>query len=294
MTRKKSALRTSKKAAKKKAAKKKMTGKPAVSRKRTSKTSNRQATVRRKALAATKKRAATKKSASKKKAVKRKTVKKKTVSTRKKITRGKTRPATKKRGTVKKKAVKKKSAPRKKSAVAKRRKPARSKTATRTSARTSKAGKSPVKTRARMIKPKQAQTLPKASRTYQPKKGEAYMSEQQLTHFSELLLQWKKELMKEVDRTVNHMQTEVTNFADPADRATQEEEFGLELRTRDRERKLIKKIDEALGMIGNEEYGYCNLCGAEIGIRRLEARPTATMCIDCKTMQEHRERQVAD
>ncbi|MDQ3731019.1 MAG: RNA polymerase-binding protein DksA [Pseudomonadota bacterium] len=128
---------------------------------------------------------------------------------------------------------------------------------------------------------------------YAPKKGEAYMSEAQHQHFRGILLAWKRELMEEVDRTVDHMKTDAANFADPADRATQEEEFSLELRTRDRERKLIKKIDEALNLIELEEYGYCEACGVEIGIRRLEARPTATLCIDCKTLQEIKEKQLS-
>ncbi len=111
-----------------------------------------------------------------------------------------------------------------------------------------------------------------------------------MEHFSKILHLWKKELMEEVDRTVHHMQDDAANFPDPNDRATQEEEFSLELRARDRERKLIKKIDEALQKIENNEYGYCDVCGIEIGIRRLEARPTATLCIDCKTLDEIRER----
>ncbi len=119
------------------------------------------------------------------------------------------------------------------------------------------------------------------------------MSEAQHQHFRGILLAWKRELMEEVDRTVDHMKTDAANFADPADRATQEEEFSLELRTRDRERKLIKKIDEALNLIELEEYGYCEACGVEIGIRRLEARPTATLCIDCKTLQEIKEKQLS-
>ena len=92
--------------------------------------------------------------------------------------------------------------------------------------------------------------------------------------------------MQEVDRTVHHMQDEAANFPDPADRASQEEEFSLELRARDRERKLIKKIDETLQLIEDNDYGWCDSCGVEIGIRRLEARPTATLCIDCKTLAE--------
>lgn len=126
---------------------------------------------------------------------------------------------------------------------------------------------------------------------YIPKKGEEYMSEPQLAHFKAILEAWKKQLMEEVDRTVHHMQDEAANFPDPSDRATQEEEFSLELRTRDRERKLIKKIDQTLDQIKNQEYGFCETCGEEIGIRRLEARPTANQCIDCKTLDEIKEKQ---
>jgi DnaK suppressor protein len=117
------------------------------------------------------------------------------------------------------------------------------------------------------------------------------MSPAQEEHFRLILLAWKQSLMEEVDRTVHHMQDEATNFPDPNDRATQESEFSLELRTRDRERKLIKKIDEAMARITEHEYGYCEACGVEIGVRRLEARPTATLCIDCKTLDEIREKQ---
>ena len=126
---------------------------------------------------------------------------------------------------------------------------------------------------------------------YKVKKGEEYMSEGQLAHFTVILNAWKQELMDEVDRTVGHMKDEAANFPDPADRATQEEEFSLELRTRDRERKLIKKIDESLEMISSGEYGYCETCGVEIGLKRLEARPTATQCIDCKSLDEIKEKQ---
>jgi DnaK suppressor protein len=126
---------------------------------------------------------------------------------------------------------------------------------------------------------------------YEAGTDEDYMSPEQEDHFRALLLEWKRSLMEEVDRTVHHMQDEATNFPDPNDRATQESEFSLELRTRDRERKLIKKIDEALARIDEHEYGYCEACGVEIGVRRLEARPTATLCIDCKTLDEIREKQ---
>ncbi len=126
---------------------------------------------------------------------------------------------------------------------------------------------------------------------YKEKKGEDYMSENQLEHFRDILNAWKSELMEEVDRTVGHMKDDAANFPDPADRASQEEEFSIELRTRDRERKLIKKIDEAMNEVDTGEYGYCETCGVEIGIRRLEARPTATQCIDCKSLDEIKEKQ---
>lgn len=127
---------------------------------------------------------------------------------------------------------------------------------------------------------------------YKEKKGEEYMNDKQKDHFRGLLLDWKTELMEEVDRTMSHMKDEAANFPDPADRASQEEEFSLELRTRDRERKLIKKIDSTMELIENDDYGYCDACGVEIGIRRLEARPTATQCVDCKTLDEIKEKQV--
>ncbi len=127
---------------------------------------------------------------------------------------------------------------------------------------------------------------------YKEVKGEDYMGEPQRNHFREILHAWKRELMEEVDRTVHHMQDESGSLPDPNDRATQEEEFSLELRTRDRERKLIKKIDQMLERIEKDDYGYCDDCGVEIGIRRLEARPTATLCIDCKSLQEIKEKQL--
>jgi DnaK suppressor protein len=122
--------------------------------------------------------------------------------------------------------------------------------------------------------------------------SEDYMNESQLAYFRKLLSDWKHSLMEEVVRTVNHMQDDSAIFPDPNDRATQEEEFSLELRTRDRERKLLNKINDTLDRIDAHEYGYCVSCGAEIGLLRLEARPTATLCIDCKTLQELREKRV--
>jgi DnaK suppressor protein len=127
---------------------------------------------------------------------------------------------------------------------------------------------------------------------YKIKRGEEYMNEAQKEHFKNILLSWRNNLMEEVDRTVHHMQDEAANPPDPADRATLEEEFSIELRTRDRERRLIKKIDSTIELIANDDYGWCDSCGVEIGIRRLEARPTANKCIDCKTLDEIKEKQL--
>ncbi len=129
---------------------------------------------------------------------------------------------------------------------------------------------------------------------YKPKRGEDYMSPTQLEHFRRILSSWKRELMYEVDRTVHHMQDEAANFPDPNDRATQESEFGLELRTRDRERKLLRKIDSALARIDEGTYGYCDETGEEIGLKRLEARPVATLCLEAQERRELAERQFRD
>jgi len=129
---------------------------------------------------------------------------------------------------------------------------------------------------------------------YQPKRGEQYMNKEQLDHFRNILSTWKRDLMEEVDRTVLHMKDEAANFPDPNDRATQESEFSLELRTRDRERKLIRKIDEAISRIDDGSYGYCVETGEEIGIKRLEARPVATLCVEAQERRERREKQYGD
>jgi DnaK suppressor protein len=126
---------------------------------------------------------------------------------------------------------------------------------------------------------------------YVEKEGEEYMNTEQREHIEKILSQWRSNLMVEVDRTVSHMKHEAANFPDPSDRASQEEEFSLELRTRDRERRLIKKIEESLELLLTDDFGYCETCGIEIGIKRLEARPTANLCIDCKTLAEIKERQ---
>lgn len=229
--------------------------------------------------------AAKKKAAkAKSKTVAKKTVKKKTASAARKVAA--------KKAPAKKAAAKPKTpakAPAKKKAAA----PAAKKTAA--PAKTaSKRKKAPAPKAAKKTSVAAVSTTGPAQdiAPYQKKKDEEYMNEAQVKHFRNILLAWKHELMEEVDRTVHHMQDEAANFPDPNDRATQESEFSMELRARDRERKLIKKIDEALMNLENEEYGYCEACGVEIGIRRLEARPTATLCIDCKTLDEIREKQM--
>jgi DnaK suppressor protein len=126
---------------------------------------------------------------------------------------------------------------------------------------------------------------------YKLKKAEEYMSAKMRQHFNDILTQLRRQIMEGADRTVTHMKDDANNYPDPNDRASQEEEFRLELRTRDRERRLLKKIEEALQLVIDKEYGYCEVCGIEIGLRRLEARPTATLCIDCKTLDEIREKQ---
>jgi DnaK suppressor protein len=135
---------------------------------------------------------------------------------------------------------------------------------------------------------------PRNVQPYQIRKGEEYMSKEQLEHFRTILTNWKQDLMMEVDRTVSHMKDEAANFPDPNDRATQEEEFSLELRTRDRERKLIRKIDEALKRIEDGSYGYCLETGEPIGVKRLEARPVATLSVEAQERRERREKQFGD
>jgi DnaK suppressor protein len=135
---------------------------------------------------------------------------------------------------------------------------------------------------------------PRNVKPYIARRGEAYMNKEQLEHFAMILRNWKRDLMVEVDRTVLHMKDEAANFPDPNDRATQEEEFSLELRTRDRERKLIRKIDEALKRTEDKSYGYCLETGEEIGIKRLEARPVATLSVEAQERRERREKQYGD
>lgn len=144
------------------------------------------------------------------------------------------------------------------------------------------------------LEPTESDTLIHGIPPYRPKSGEPYMSPKQLEHFRNILTSWKRELMEEVDRTVHHMQDEASNFPDPNDRATQESEFGLELRTRDRERKLLKKINAALERIEDRSYGFCEETGDEIGLRRLEARPVATLSLEAQERREMTERQYGE
>jgi DnaK suppressor protein len=159
---------------------------------------------------------------------------------------------------------------------------------------TSAAAASPEPDEGDGIEPGSLLAGPRNVQPYIAKRGEQYMGKAQLEHFRQILNSWKKDLMEEVDRTVSHMKDEAANFPDPNDRATQEEEFSLELRTRDRERKLIRKIDEAIKRIDDGSYGYCLETGEEIGIKRLEARPVATLSIEAQERRERRERQYGD
>ncbi len=219
--------------------------------------------------------------AAKKKAVKSKTTAKKK-STPKKAAAKKT---------AAKKAAPKKAAPKK--AAARKKAPAKKTPAAK---KKTTARKAPAASKAPARKPGRVGTsqigpVP-GIEPYREKKGEEYMNDAQVAHFRNILLTWKRSLMEEVDRTVHHMQDDAANFPDPNDRATQESEFSMELRARDRERKLIKKIDESINHLENSDFGYCEACGVEIGVKRLEARPTATLCIDCKILDEIREKQM--
>jgi DnaK suppressor protein len=252
-----------------------------------------------------------KKSASKKR--------KKTTASRKKVaSRRVSKKKVAKKKVAKKKVAKKKVAKKKVAKKASKKKPARKKVAKKAS----KKKAAPKKKVARKVSKKKAAPKKKAvarkkvarkaprrrtrSRSdvlsgpihgidpYKPRRGEEYMSNAQLKHFGKILSAWKRELMFEVDRTVHHMQDEAANFPDPNDRATQESEFGLELRTRDRERKLLRKIDSALARIDEGSYGFCDETGEEIGLKRLEARPVATLCLEAQERRELAERQFRD
>jgi len=144
-----------------------------------------------------------------------------------------------------------------------------------------------------MATKRKAAVLIHGIKPYKPRKNEAYMGPAQLKHFEAILTAWRSELSSDTSKTVVHMQDETANHPDPTDRASQETDMALELRGRDRDRKLIKKIDESIVHLGSGDFGYCENCGEEIGLKRLEARPTATLCIDCKTIDEIREKQLS-
>jgi DnaK suppressor protein len=255
-----------KKAAKKKVKKKKTTAKKASKKK-----------VAKKPVA--KKKTAKKKVASKKKVAKKAPGKKKVASKKKVAKKAPSRKKAASKKKVTKKVPSRKKVATKKKVAARRpaRKPIR------------KSPPKPMKSRGNLLSGPIHGIEP-----YKPKRGEDYMSDDQLQHFYDILASWKRELMFEVDRTVHHMQDEAANFPDPNDRATQESEFGLELRTRDRERKLLRKIDQALGRIDEGSYGWCDETGEEIGLKRLEARPVATMCLEAQERRELAERQFRD
>lgn len=285
---------------------------------------SRKATVRSKPIG--KKRKVTKKKLSAKKASKKKVVPRKKLAAKK---ASKKKPAAKKKAPVKKPAAKKaskkkvaakktvakkakvKKTPAKKAAVKKVR--SKKAPAKKASLKKAQAKKAPAKKAS--VKKVQSNKAPakKAPRKtaarkrgdmlsgpihgvspYEARRGESYMGKEQLSHFGDILTSWKNELMQEVDRTVHHMQDEAANFPDPNDRATQESEFGLELRTRDRERKLLRKILSALARIDDGNYGYCEETGEEIGLKRLEARPVATLCVEAQERREMAERQYRD
>jgi DnaK suppressor protein len=230
-----------------------------------------------------------KKKVSKKKAASKKKVAKKKVSKNKVSKKKVAKKAGSKKKVAKKKASKKKVA---KKAASKK------KAATRTVARKkAPSRKRPAAKKKAAARRRSGDVLSgpiHGIEPYEPQRGEDYMNAEQLAHFETILLAWKKELMNEVDRTVHHMQDEAANFPDPNDRATQESEFGLELRTRDRERKLLRKINSALSRIEEGTYGYCEETGEEIGLKRLEARPVATLCVEAQERRELAERQFRD
>jgi DnaK suppressor protein len=259
-----------------------MAAKKAASKKRKKASVSRKKVSRKKV--AKKKPAARK--ASKKKAAKKKVAKKK--ASKKKV--AKKTPSKKK--TAKKKASKKKVAKKKAAKKKASKKKVAKKKASKKKVAKKKAAKKPA---ARKRSRSEVLTGPiHGIQPYKPKRGEEYMSDAQLEHFRQILTSWKRELMFEVDRTVHHMQDEAANFPDPNDRATQESEFGLELRTRDRERKLLRKIDSAIARIDDGSYGYCEETGEEIGLKRLEARPVATLCLEAQERRELAERQFRD
>lgn len=278
--------------AKKSASRKRKATKASRKKSAKSRTSARKKSAAKKRKVTRKKTAA--KKTSRKKAASRKRSTKKAAS-RKRGSKKRTakKSATKKKKKAKKKSAKKKATTRKKVAKKKSAKKKAKKKSAKKKAAKKKAAKKPARTRS-IARRRDILSGPHGVEPYVVKRGEEYMSPGQLKHFEQILSSWKRELMNEVDRTVHHMQDEAANFPDPNDRATQESEFGLELRTRDRERKLLRKINAALARIEEGSYGYCDETGEEIGLKRLEARPVATLCVEAQERRELAERQFRD
>jgi len=287
-------------------ASKKVTRKKAVSRKKATTSSAAKTRRTKKAptagkktgkKAATRKKAAAKKAPARKKAASRKKpVSKKKPTAKKRASAKKAPAATKKSRSKKKTAAKKKPASKKKIAskkttAARKASPAKKATARKPARR--KKGATAKQT-GRREKRFGAHGPLHGFQPYHQRAREEYMSDEMLEHFRQILFAWKRELMEEVDRTVGHMKDEAANFPDPNDRATQESEFSLELRTRDRERKLLRKIDSALKRIEDGSYGYCAETGEEIGLKRLEARPVATLSVEAQERRELAEKQYRD
>jgi DnaK suppressor protein len=262
-----------------------MAAKKAVSKKR-KKTTSRKKVASKKTVS---KKKVTKKKVAKKKVAKKKVAKK--TASKKKAPARKTaskKKVTKKKASVKKKVVKK-AVSKKKPAAKKKAKPAVKKVVKKKTPVRRKPPAAPARRRGDALSGPIHGIAP-----YKPARGEEYMSDEQLEHFRAILTAWKNELIVEVDRTVHHMQDEAANFPDPNDRATQESEFGLELRTRDRERKLLRKIDSAIARLDDGSYGFCDETGEEIGLKRLEARPVATLSLEAQERRELAERQYRD
>ena len=283
-----------------------MPAKKAASKKR-KKVSKKKVTARKKV--ATKRKVSKKKAPAKRKVAARKKAAKKKVAKKKVAKKKASKKKVAKKKVAKKKAASKKKAKKKVARKVAKKKAARKKPVVRKKAAAKRsASKKRAASKSRAKKVHKAKPVPRKRRSkndvlsgpihgiapYKPRRGEEYMSDAQLEHFRDILTAWKRELMFEVDRTVHHMQDEAANFPDPNDRATQESEFGLELRTRDRERKLLRKIDSALARIDEGSYGYCDETGEEIGLKRLEARPVATLCLEAQERRELAERQFRD
>ena len=296
-TKKKTASNSRKKVAKKKTVAKKKVSKKKVSRKKV-------AAKKKPSKKTAAKKKSTKKKVAKKKATKNKTAKKKAAkktSVKKKVSKKVSKKKASKKKVAGKKASTKKASKKRISnktvTTTTKKKPASKKINKKVTQKAAPKARSKHTGRLSEVNPlavSDSDALIHGITPYRPRKDEEYMSDDQLEHFGNILNAWKQELMQEVDRTVHHMQDEASNFPDPNDRATQESEFGLELRTRDRERKLLKKIAQAMARVDDCSYGFCEETGEEIGLQRLEARPVATLCVEAQERREVAERQYSD